>query len=105
MKLILFALAFCAISHNAQNNSFVIPEGYEHVYGYYEQVNDDGYDFIGEYSFCTLKTCSTAWYKVYQKDKNYYVFDNRQYYRLMPCNENSYNYYYSRQGIKWYVKL
>lgn len=105
MKLILAVLAFCAICNNTENTSYAISESYENVSEYDIQVNDNGYDFIGEYSFCTLAICSRRWYKVYQKDKNYYVLENNTYYRLMPCNEEGYNYYYSVQGTKWYVKL
>lgn len=68
---------------------------------------DDGYEFVGEYSFCTLKTCSTVYFNVYLKGKTYYVEDRKKYYRLMPTKVDGfdYNYYYSCQGIKYYVHL
>ncbi len=68
------------------------------------QVNDD-YQFVGEYSFCTLDQCNTSYFKVYQKGSSYYVYRDSTYYRLMPCNESGYNHYYAYGGIKYYVKL
>lgn len=68
---------------------------------------EDGYEFVGEYSFCTLNSCSSVYFNVYLKGKTYYVEDNRKYYRLMPTKvkDFDYNYYYSRQGKKYYVHL
>lgn len=65
----------------------------------------DEYEFIGEYSFCTLNSCSSVYWDVYQKGTSYYVKRSSRYYRLMPCDEEGYNYYHAYQGKKWYVKL
>lgn len=68
---------------------------------------EDGYEFVGEYSFCTLDQCSSVYFNVYLKGKTYYVLRNRTYYRLMPTKvkDFDYNYYYSYQGKKYYVHL
>lgn len=72
-----------------------------------EIFKENGYEFVGEYSFCSLKSCSSLYYNVYVKGNLYYVERNNKYYRLMPTKVEGYdyNYYYSWRGDKWYVKL
>lgn len=65
----------------------------------------DDYEFVGEYSFCSLKQCYSWYAKVYIKGGVFYVMKNNVKYRLMPCSEGEYNYYFSFQGDKYYVKL
>lgn len=82
-------------------------EGPSELVSYNNAGVSDDYEFIGNFYFCKLSgnSCYTYSRKVYQKGRNYYVLQQDQYYRLFPCNENGYNYYYADKDGKWYTNI
>ena len=93
---ILSAFSLSAV-HAMNNNSEIA----HHI----TMESNDESEFLGEWKFCEGTKCYLRKLPVYQKGRNLYVYSGYQYYRLIPCDKDGYNYYFSNQDGTWYTKI
>jgi hypothetical protein len=68
------------------------------------------YSFVGEFYFYPLGNGNVGMkYPVYEASNacgQYYAYYDGTYYKLFSCREaGGYNYYFAKEGVKWYAKI